>query len=147
MRRARLLLIPAVVLLAAGCGNEDTSPTSASDSTPTPASDSATDTAPYDPQLFCSTTLELERAGEKNFSSLDRNSTEEEYEAAERTFVLDNAELLDTFVSAAPTDLADEIDTFLTAMRQRAGLADESVTQREATRAEKAILAFENQHC
>ncbi len=149
MRTIRLLPSFAVLLLATACANDS----STSSSTDKPAQSATTSSAPapapapYDPQPYCEITQQLEKAGERAFSGLDRNATSMDYEAAERAFVLDNADLLDELVAMAPPELTDEITTFLTAMRQRAGLEGSGVTARAATEAEEKLLEFEKQHC
>ncbi|MGA8847093.1 MAG: hypothetical protein WB471_10815, partial [Nocardioides sp.] len=81
------------------------------------------------------------------FATLDRSSTRAEYQATERSFIVDNVDLLNGLLSAAPAHLSAEVGTFLAAMRQRGGLGDGEVTQREASSAEKAMVAWEKKHC
>lgn len=149
MRTLRLLLVPAVLLIATACADNSSSSSDKADDTKSPAAGATT--APtseqYDPQPYCDITRQLEKAGEKAFSTLDRDSTNAEYEAAERNFIVDNEDLLDELVSAAPAHLTDEVETFLAAMRQRGGLGDSGVTKREASSAEKNVVAWEKKNC
>lgn len=149
MRPTRILLVPVVLALATACADDSSSSRSTATGNQSPAA--ATATAPtsetYDPQPYCQTTRLLEKAGEQAFADLGRNATPAAYEAAERSFVLDNADLLDELVATAPADLTDDVETFLAAMRQRGGLEDSGVTQRKSTQAENTMLAFEEQHC
>jgi hypothetical protein len=149
MRPTRVLLAPVVLALAAGCADDSSSSGSTARGNQSPAAAEATaaTSEQYDPQPYCQTTRRLEKAGEQAFAGLGRNATTADYEAAERRFVLDNADLLDELVATAPPALIDDVETFLAAMRQRGGLEDSGVTQREATKAENKILAFEEQHC
>ncbi len=148
MRLARLLLIPSVLLLATACADDSSSAESIADRTQSsaPAEATAPTSEPYDPQPYCETTRRLEKAGERAFVHLERDATHAQYKAAERSFILDNADLLDELVAAAPPDLTEDVETFLAAMRQRGGLEDVGVTQREASIAEERILAFEKEH-
>lgn len=149
MRPARILLVPAVMMLATACADDSSTSGSTKTANQSPAVADATAPTPeqYDPQPYCKVTRQLEKAGEEAFATLERNATPAEYKAAERNFILDNADLLDELVVTAPPNLTDDVETFLTAMRQRGGLEDSGVTQREATKAENKILAFEDQHC
>ena len=149
MKLAQLLVITSVVVLATACADDSSSDDDITRSTrPTPTvADAAPTQERYDPEPYCDSTRRLEKAGEKAFGSLGHNATHAEYEAAERRFVLDNADLLDALVAAAPPHLTDDVTTLLAAMRQRGGLEARAVTQREATRAEHKILTFERQNC
>lgn len=147
MTFARWTLIAAAVLLAAGCSD-----TSNADPVEEPARAGEDDSSSvvsgrYDAEPYCELTRRLEAAGAKAFADLGRNATPAQYRAAERSFVLDNQDLLDGLAGAAPAYLAEEIETLLAAMRQRGGLEDSGVSQREATDAEKRILSFEKRQC
>lgn len=141
-------LTAAAVLLVAGC-----STTSNADPVERPArageaaDPSSVASSQYDAAAYCELTRRLEAAGEKAFADLGRNATPAQYQAVERGFVLDNQDLLDGLVDAAPGHLGDEVDTLLSAMRQRGGLEHSGVSQREASTAEKRILAFEKRQC
>lgn len=145
MRTVRLLLIPAVLTLATACSDDPSGSDDKADDTKAGATSAPAEE--YDPQAYCDITRQLEDAGEEAFADLDRDSTDAEYEAAERSFVVDNEVLLDELVAAAPSELTDEVETLLTAMRQRGGLEDSGVTQREASQAEEQILAWEKKNC
>lgn len=149
MRTLRLLLIPAVLLSVNACAEDPpASGDGAADAPSSPTAEAAPPTQDaYDPKPYCRITQRLETAGEKAFGDLGRDATAADFKAAERSFVLDNAELLDELIAAAPSDLTDDVETFVTAMRQRGGLEDGGVTQRDASQAEKRILAFEKRHC
>lgn len=148
MRPSRLVLIPALLLSVTACADDSSSSgDGAQDSSSSPPGAAPPTSDAYDPQPYCDATRRLEAAGEKAFSGLGRDASPADYQAAERSFVLDNAELLDELVAAAPPDLTADVETLLTAMRQRGGLEDGGVTQREASQAEKRILAFEKRHC
>ena len=149
MRSTRILLVPVVLALATACADDSSSSrsTATGNQSPAAAETTAVTSETYDPQPYCRTTRRLEKAGEQAFAGLGRNATPADYEAAERSFILDNADLLDELVATAPADLTDDVETFLAAMRQRGGLEDGGVTQREATKAEKNVLAFEEQRC
>ncbi len=157
MKPNRLLIATIALLLSAACSNDsagsingaakgtaDTTSGSAS-SGASKATESPADRA--DAERFCTITTRLEAAGQEAFAGLGRNASPAEYKAAERAFVLDNAAMLDQLVVAAPATLAPHVETMLTAMRQRGGLADGHVEQQEAANAEKHILAFEKSHC
>ncbi|MGH3361120.1 MAG: hypothetical protein ACRDOM_01555 [Nocardioides sp.] len=148
MNPARWTLIAAAVLLAAGCADTSTADTVAPPASAGESADASSRTAgQYDAKPYCELTEQLEAAGEEAFSDLGRNATAAQFRAAERSFVLDNQDLLGSLTGAAPAHLADEIETFLSGMRQRGGLEDSGVSQREATDAEKRILTFEKSHC
>lgn len=149
MRPTRILLVPVVLALATACAVDSSSSgsTATGNRSPAAAEATASTSEEYDPQPYCQTTRRLEKAGEQAFAGLGRNATAADYQAAERSFILDNADLLDELVATAPADLTDDVETFLAAMRQRGGLEDSGVTQRVATKAENKILAFEEQHC
>lgn len=148
MKPARILLIPAAMAITAACSTSPTSDAAdPSASGGSPAAESSSTSGPYDAEPYCELTRRLESAGEKTFADLGRNATPAQYRSAERSFVLDNENLLAGLVDAAPTHLTDEVETLLTAMRQRSGLEDSGVSQSEASDAEKRILDFEKRHC
>jgi hypothetical protein len=147
MTPARLLLIPAAALLAACAGNSTSDIAGPSTPAGTTAGEASRTSGQYDAQPYCKLTRRLEAAGEDAFSGLGRDATAAQYEAAERNFVLDNQDLLGGLVDAAPAHLTDEIETFLSAMRQRGGLVEHRVSQSAAAAAEKGILSFERRHC
>ncbi len=149
MRPTRILLVPVVLALATACADDSSSSRGTATANQSPAAAEATALTPeeYDPQPYCQATRRLEKAGEQAFAGLGRNATPADYEAAERSFILDNADLLEELVATAPADLTDDVETFLAAMRQRGGLEDSGVTQRQATKAENELLAFEEQRC
>lgn len=144
----RLILSSAAVLLVAACsGNSSSDTGEPPPQTGAIATGSSPTSRPYDAEPYCDLIQQLEAAGEKAFAKLGQKATPAQYRAAERNFVLGSQDLLGGLVGAAPSHLTDELDTFLAAMRQRGGLEDSGVSQREATAAEKRILAFEKRHC
>lgn len=145
MRTARLLLILALLSLATACSDNTSSSVNADDKSA--GATSAPISEQYDPEPYCDLTRQLEKAGQKAFSTLDRNATNADYEAAERNFVLDNNDLLDELLTAAPPDLSHDVETILAAMRQRGGLEDSGVTEREANQADQRVRAWEKKHC
>lgn len=146
MRPAPLLLVPVAALLAAACSVSATSDTARPAGQGGVAAD-ASQRGSFDPAPYCELTRRLEAAGQEAFADLDRRATAAQYRAAERSFILANRSLLGDLGPSAPARLADEVETFLAAMRQRGGLEDSDVSQRAATAAERRILAFEKRHC
>lgn len=126
-----------------GCGSADTPEAS----TARPAA--ATQAAPEgDPDRYCRLVEQLEGRGQKAFAGLGRDAAPADYRRAERRFVLANSGLLDGLGPALPEHLRDEVRTFVTGMRQRGGLEPAgTVTQRDASHAERALLAYERGAC
>ena len=149
MRRLRLVLVPALLLLATACADGSSPSSAEADDVTSSAARAATPptSGQYDAKPYCDITRQLERAGEEAFSTLDRSATKAEYASTERTFIVDNEDLLNELVAAAPADLTEQVETFLAAMRQRGGLGDSEVTQREARSAEKDVVTWEKEHC
>lgn len=101
-----------------------------------------------DPQRYCALTRQLEDAGRRAFADLGRDATRAEYVAAERAFVRGNSATLGMLAPALPPELRDEVQVFLTGVRQRSGLVEPgTVTPREASEAERALRGYEREHC
>ena len=132
-----LFLIAAVTLAACG---EDARETAA-------GRPSATATAAAGPERYCALVRELEAVGEKHFASLGRDAGPEEYEAAERAFVEDNAARLDELQAAAPAEISEDVRVLLAAQRGRAGLDAQAPPQKQASAAERRIKRFEKASC
>lgn len=148
-----VLVISGLVLAATGCESQqsqapaqDTAATSDSATN----SDAATTTGPStgDPARYCRLTEQLEASGQTVFADLGRDATAADYQSAERRFALDNRTTLRALEAAVPDQLRDDVRSFVTAMRQRGGLEPGgTVTQAEASAAERAIRAFERRAC
>ncbi len=151
------LIATGMLLLSTACssepsGSSSAAAASAADTTSVATSPGATNQAAEPPRgedadRYCTITKRLEAAGEEAFAGLGREASAADYKAAERAFVLNNARLLDQLVAAAPGTLTPHVETLLAAMRQRGGLPAKHVEQRDATKAEKQVLAFEKKHC
>ncbi|MGA8846716.1 MAG: hypothetical protein WB471_08915, partial [Nocardioides sp.] len=108
MHTLRLLPVSAVLLLAAACTDGSPSPSGETDdprflsespSESLSATQSAQTSTQYDAQPYCDITRQLESAGEETFATLDRSSTRAEYQATERSFIVDNVDLLNGLLS------------------------------------------------
>ena len=138
-RSISAVLIAAAALSA--CGDE------ARDTAAARPAATATATATADGARYCALVVELEAAGEEHFASLGRDAGPEEYEAAERAFVEDNAALLDELQAAAPAEIGDDVRVLLAAQRGRAGLDAQAPAQKQATAAERRIKRYEKANC
>lgn len=137
------IMVAGLAVSAVGCGSADTP--QASTARPAKATQAAPD---GDPDRYCRLVNQLETRGQKAFAGLGRDAAPADYRRAERRFVQANSELLDSLEPAVPEQLRDDIRTFVTAMRQRGGLEQAgTVTQRDASQAERALLEYERGAC
>jgi len=132
------------------CGTDRAATEAVSDTGPTATNRSAGAPSPDagDPGRYCALTRQLEASGRTVFADLGHDATPAEYADAERTFVRANEDRLTALVGTLPAGLRDEMEVFVTGMRQRGGLvAPGTVTPREASAAERAVLGYEREHC
>lgn len=140
-RTTSLILIAAASLAACGDdGGETVAGKPAVTATATVA-------AAADGTRYCALVTELDAAGEEHFSSLGRDAGPEEYEAAERSFIEDNAARLDELQGAAPAEISEDVRVLVAAQRGRAGLDTQAPTQKQASAAERRIKRFEKANC
>jgi hypothetical protein len=99
-------------------------------------------------ERYCELTAELNRAGEDAFRELeqDPDATPEEFEAAERDLVEDQEAKIQDLQDAAPTEIAEEVQTLFDALHARAGLGP-PVDETEAASAERRVQDFEKRSC
>jgi hypothetical protein len=101
-----------------------------------------------DPRRYCQLVEELDARGNKVFGELGRDATPAQYRRAERRFIEESAGLLAQLEPAVPARLRDDVRTFMSAMRQRAGLAvPEAVSDKAASEAERRLRDFERHAC
>ncbi len=142
MRRAVLITATVVALGLAACGDDDNDSSAATTASTTAA------VAARDVDRYCALTRELDAAGEKFFSGLGRDASEQEFEDAERRFIERSAAKLDELQRVAPPQIEDDVATLLAGQRERAGLqAAAQVDESEASAAEKRVRAFERRSC
>jgi hypothetical protein len=133
----RSIAVVALAALLSACGGDDAN------------NNDRAQTADGDVQRYCTLTKELDAAGEKFFSGLEReDASAEEFEAAERRFVERHSGDLDELRRAAPARLKPDVDKLVAGMRRRAGLKPTiEVSERDASAAEGRIQAFERRGC
>jgi hypothetical protein len=130
-----LAAVFALALVAAGCGDDD------EDTTPEPTAPTA------DVGRYCELAQELDRAGTKHFKPLEqRDASRKQFEAAEREFAEQNAELFDEIQQVAPAEIQAEIEVLVAGQRARAGLA-EAPDHKEERAAERTVQQFEQRNC
>ena len=129
------LAIVALAIPLAACGDDDdgTDPTSVAS----------------DVERYCEIVELLETAGEEEFRELeqDRNATEEDFEAAERSMFESNEELFDELTEVAPEEIRDDVQILIGGIRERAGLSGLEFSNREQNEAEQSIRSFERENC
>lgn len=133
MIRNSIAGIAVAAAVLAACGDDD-------DKTRTSASGA---------DRYCALTAQLDAAGDKFFSELERrDASPQEFEAAERRFVEAHTQELDRLRRAAPASIRSDLDKLVAGMHQRAGLKPAArVSEREASAAEERIRAFERREC
>lgn len=140
IRHLTMSAVLAATLALAACGGDE--PNSGRATAP------ATTAQTGDVERYCALVQELDTAGEKFFSGLGEDASPKEYEAAERRFIEEFQPKLSELEQAAPPQIADDVDTLLASMRDRAGLKTATdVTEQEASAAERRIKAFEKREC
>lgn len=99
-------------------------------------------------ERYCALVQELDAAGEKFFSRLGKDAGPKEFEAAERRFIKEFKPKLSELEQVAPPQIADDVETLMTAMRQRGGIETATqVPEQQAAAAERRVKAFEKREC
>ena len=104
-----------------------------------------------DVERYCALTREMDAAGTKFFSHLERKQGKEQptaadYEAAERAFVERFAPQFEAIEQASPAEIRNDVEILLAGQRQRAGLGG-SIDQTQVSAAERRVLRYERRHC
>ena len=129
-------LLASLVLSLSACGDDDEAQTTVAGTEP-------------DLERYCEIAQQLDAAGSDEFEALeqDPNATREDFEAAERSLVEDNEELLAEVEAVAPEEIQEDVEILIGGLQARAGLTDEGPPRSEELRAERAIGEFEKQNC
>jgi hypothetical protein len=125
----RKVLVGAAVaaLFVAGCGDDEES--------------SSTDE-------YCRLVTELDEAGNEAFSSLDDDSSDEDFAAAFSEFFDENREDIERLEEVAPEEISEEVATLVEIQRQAGETGDLSELESEASaEADAAVQEFEDENC
>jgi len=131
-----MTMLVVTALSAAACGDDDDEP----------AGDTS---ASADVDRYCELTMQLDEAGSEAFRELeqDEDATQEDFEQAEADFVREHEDELAELVDVAPTEIREEVELLLRALRARGGLEEDAPAERDVGMAERTITRFERKNC
>ena len=102
-----------------------------------------------DVDRYCALTGELDAAGEEAFADLEQreDATEEDFAAAEASFLAEHEDELTELAEAAPEEIRADAEMVLDAMRRFAEGESDARDSAEVQAADERVNAFEEERC
>lgn len=137
IRSSAIILALIAALALSACAEEDTS-----------KAQTTTTAAAGDVNRYCALTRQLDAEGEQFFTDLDEDSSRSDFQAAERRMAEHFTDELNELQRVAPRQIKSDVRKVLAALHVRAGLQPQiTVSEADASAAEKRVLAYEKRHC